>query len=416
VTTVAVPWRSRIVGHGEEAPDQLLANPRNWRIHPKAQQDALAGVLSEVGWVQEVIVNQQTGFVVDGHLRVAMAISRGEPSVPVVYVDLSEEEETLILATLDPLAGMAVAAKDALADLLKDVATKSDAMRVMLDALAKEAGIGPKDGLTDPDDVPEVPEEPVSKMGDLWLCGDHRLLCGDARRAEDVERLMAGAKASVIMADPPYGISYEHDARPARRPHKFDPIANDAQEGTAFQSWLEGTIRAVVLGARPNAAWYLWHAQKTQGYFAAAAAAAAAGIIYHRQIVWVKPHFTFGRGHYHWRHELCLMGWREGNEPPFLGERNQTTVWEIDYDGKKVAGTETLHPNQKPVAVIEPCIRNHAIAGEIILDPFLGSGTTMIACERLGRRCYGMEIEPHYVDVAVKRWEQFTGRKAVLGG
>ena len=121
---ISAPWRTRIIGHGEEAPDQLLANPRNWRIHPKAQQDALAGVLDEVGWVQEVIVNQQTGFVVDGHLRVAMAISRGEPSVPVVYVDLSAEEEALILATLDPLAGMAVAAKDALADLLKDVAVK----------------------------------------------------------------------------------------------------------------------------------------------------------------------------------------------------------------------------------------------------------------------------------------------------
>ena len=392
---------------------ELIPHPRNWRRHPQAQADALRGVLAEIGYADALLVRETSEglMLIDGHLR---AETTPDMEVPVLVLDVTEAEADKMLVTLDPLAAMATAAEDVLAALLESVVTESDALHAMLDDLAKGAGIH-KEGLTDPDDVPEVPE-PISKTGDLWLCGDHRLLCGDSTKAEDVARLMAGEKATVIMADPPYGISYEHDARPAKRPHKFDPIANDAQEGAAFQSWLESTIRAVVLGARPNAAWYLWHAQKTQGYFAAAAAAAAAaaGIIYHRQIVWVKPHFTFGRGHYHWRHELCLMGWREGNEPPFLGERNQTTVWEIDYDGKKVAGTETLHPNQKPVAVIEPCIRNHAVAGEIVLDPFLGSGTTMIACQRLGRRCLALEIEPRYCDVAVARWEAFTGEKAVL--
>jgi ParB-like chromosome segregation protein Spo0J len=165
----STPWRNRILGHGEEVPDQLLANPRNWRIHPKAQQDALSGVLDEVGWVQDVIVNQQTGFVVDGHLRVSLAISRGESKIPVVYVDLTSDEEALILATLDPLSAMAASAKDALESLLAEVSTGDDAVKGMLEDVAKGAGLnGAKEGLTDPDALPEA-VEPVAKRGDVWL-------------------------------------------------------------------------------------------------------------------------------------------------------------------------------------------------------------------------------------------------------
>lgn len=140
---VQAPWRSRIIGHGEEAPDQLLANPRNWRIHPKAQQDALAGVLDQVGWVQDIIVNQRSGHVVDGHARVAIAISRNEPSVPVVYVDLSEDEEALILATLDPLSAMAATDREQLDALLQEVSTGDAAVQAMLDQLAQDAGVVP---------------------------------------------------------------------------------------------------------------------------------------------------------------------------------------------------------------------------------------------------------------------------------
>jgi ParB-like chromosome segregation protein Spo0J len=143
--TSATAWRNRIIGHGEEAPDQLLANPRNWRIHPKAQQDALAGVLDQVGWVQDVIVNQQTGHVVDGHARVAIAISRNEPSVPVVYVDLSEDEEALILATLDPLSAMAATDREQLSELLAEISTGDAAVQAMLDQLARDQGISPPD-------------------------------------------------------------------------------------------------------------------------------------------------------------------------------------------------------------------------------------------------------------------------------
>ena len=178
-------WRNRIVGHGEEPPDQLLANPANWRTHPKSQQDALAGSLGEVGWVQQVVVNRTTGHVVDGHLRIGLAISRNEPAVPVTYVELTEAEEALILATLDPIAAMAGADREALDNLLREVGTGDAALQQLLADVAKDAGLDyAKAGLTDPDEVPPQPVDVYVKPGDLWLLGDHRLLCGDARSAE----------------------------------------------------------------------------------------------------------------------------------------------------------------------------------------------------------------------------------------
>jgi len=166
-------WRNRITGSGQEGPDQLLANPANWRIHPKAQQDALAGALDQVGWVQQVLVNRRTGFVVDGHARVALALSRGEPTVPVLYVDLDPGEEALVLATLDPISAMAGRDDEKLRALLAEISVDDAGLLALLGDLA---GNDPKSGLTDPDDVPEPPEEPYVKPGELYLLGDHRLL------------------------------------------------------------------------------------------------------------------------------------------------------------------------------------------------------------------------------------------------
>ena len=184
--SAAPAWRSRITGSGEEAPDQLLANPSNWRIHGKAQREALREVLDTVGYVAQVIVNRRTGHLVDGHLRVEEALSHGQPSIPVVYVDLSEDEERLVLASLDPLAAMATTDEAKLRELLAEVSVGSEALAAMLAALAPAE---PKDGLTDPDDVPEPPDEAITQPGDLWLLGDHRLLCGDAGSEADLDRL-----------------------------------------------------------------------------------------------------------------------------------------------------------------------------------------------------------------------------------
>jgi len=203
-------WRNRITGSGKEAPDQLLANPANWRIHPKAQQDALAGALDAVGWVGQVLVNQNTGFVVDGHARIALALSRGEPAVPVLYVDLSPEEEALVLATLDPIGAMAGRDEEKLKALLAEISVDDAGLLALLGDLG---GNEPKAGLTDPDEVPEPPADPYVQSGELWRLGDHRLLCGDATSPADVARLLDGAAPTLLATDPPYGVQLDQTWR-----------------------------------------------------------------------------------------------------------------------------------------------------------------------------------------------------------
>jgi len=209
-------WRNRILGSGEEAPDQLAANPRNWRTHPAAQRKALRGALDTVGWVQQVIVNRRTGNVVDGHARIEEALSRNEPAVPVLYVDLSDEEEALVLATLDPIAAMAQADDEKLRALLAEVAVDDDGLAALL---ADLAGGEPKAGLTDPDDVPEPAAEPWVKPGDLFALGAHRILCGDSMSQADVDRLLAGATPRLLSTPGPsnFGLAGRVQARPKGR-------------------------------------------------------------------------------------------------------------------------------------------------------------------------------------------------------
>jgi hypothetical protein len=186
-------WRSRIAGHAEVDPSDLVPNPRNWRTHPAEQQAALSGALTEVGWVAEVLVNRTTGHVVDGHLRVELGVARHEPTVPVTYVELSEDEERLVLATLDPLAAMASAEQHALATLLAGLAPEHQALVTPLAALAEEHGLDRR-VLADPDEIPALPDDATLyvERGSLWRLGEHRLLCGDSTEPADVARLMAG--------------------------------------------------------------------------------------------------------------------------------------------------------------------------------------------------------------------------------
>jgi ParB-like chromosome segregation protein Spo0J len=228
--SAAPAWRSRIVGSGEEAPDQLLANPRNYRTHPKAQREAVREMLGTVGYVTQVIVNQRMGHLVDGHLRVEEALSHGQPTIPVVYVDLSQDEERLVLASLDPLAAMAGTDEAKLRELLAEVSVGSEALAAMLAALAPGE---PKNGLTDPDDVPEPPDAPVTKPGDLWLLGDHRLLCGDAGSEADLDRLLDGVTADLLLTDPPYNVRVEprsNNAIAAGRAASYDTSYQEALE------------------------------------------------------------------------------------------------------------------------------------------------------------------------------------------
>jgi DNA modification methylase len=444
---VAEPWRNRIVGTGEEAPDQLVANPSNWRTHPGAQRDALRGSLSEVGWVQQVMVNRRTGFVVDGHARVEEALSRGEPTVPVLYVDLSPEEEALVLATLDPIGAMATRDDAKLAELLAGIAVDNAGLLALLADLAP---LKPMVGLTDPDDVPDV-EETTIKAGDLFALGDHRLLCGDAVNPEHVARLLDGAKPRLLNTDPPYGVQYDATWRdgiyngtnkrvggwPVKQggerpymmqagaggqPEKEDaPVAavsrrgrtvghrNTAISGDTRADWSEAfaLVPSLEIG-------YVWYASAHT--LEVLTGLLGIGFELAQQIIWDKVMFSIGRNWYHWSHEPCFVVRKPGVPNLFIGtDHTQSTMWRAASPKRLGAGSteeKTDHPTQKPVVLFEIPISNHLHRGEAVYEPFSGSGTCLVAAERLGRRCYAMEIDPKYVAVAIKRWEQFTGQQA----
>jgi DNA modification methylase len=271
---------------------------------------------------------------------------------------------------------------------------------------------GPRPGLTDPDDVPPLPTEPVSKPGDLWICGRHRLLCGDSTVATDVKRVLGGVEPHLMVTDPPYGVSYDAAWRNEAMPQTNDP-----------RRWKDGAGRATgtVLNddrADWSASWtlfagnvaYVWHGATHT--VTVANSLKSSGLEVRSQIVWVKNQFVISRGHYHPQHEPCFYVIRKGETGHWNGDRKQSTVWQIN----KPVNSETGHSTQKPVECMRRPIENNSSPGQAVYDPFLGSGTTMIAAEQTGRACDAIEIAPAYVDVAVQRWQDFTGEQAILEG
>ncbi len=387
---MSVAWRNRIVGSGEEAPDQLVANPKNWRTHPGGQRDALRGSLSTVGWVQQVLVNQRTGHVVDGHARVEEAISRGEPLVPVLYVDLDEAEEAQVLATLDPISAMAAQDDDKLRELLAELNIDDPGLVALLESLS---GPEPKTGLTDPDDAPDLGEVTHIKRGDLFALGNHRLMCGDATDAGDVMTL-APDDVDIVWTDPPYGFEYVGKT--------VDRLTIDNDHASQTRELVAAALRLAPLA--PGGAFYVASpAGDMEPVFRQALE--DIGWRLRQQLLWVKDVFVMGRQDYHWRHEALLYGWQEGAAHYWSGGRRQDTVWEIPRPKRSES-----HPTMKPVELVARSLSNSSRTGDAVYDPFCGSGTTIIAAEQLGRRCYAMEIDPRYVAVAIKRWEDFTGR------
>lgn len=261
------------------------------------------------------------------------------------------------------------------------------------------------------DDVPPVPEAPVTRTGDLWVLGEHRLLCGDSTRADSAVLLFGTDRAGLIAVDPPYGIAYD-SAELHEHGVSYAQINGDHHEDLQLQAFLESAFRTALLIIKPDAAWYLWHAMLTQAFFAAAA---AAQVILHRQIIWVKPVLVFGRGQYHWKHELCFMGWVKGKEPPDYSDHKDVTVWEVagvDLKDRRAF----KHSTPKPVELFRRPIVKHLKPGEICYDAFAGTGPQFIAAELTQRRCFGLEIEPAYCDVIVTRWQNLTGKQATLEG
>lgn len=384
---------------------QLRPSPRNWRTHPKSQQDALRGVLAEIGYADALLARELPDAaleLIDGHLR---AETTPDSIVPVLILDVTQEEADKILATLDPLAALAEADKGKLEDLLKSVHTDSPALLDMLKGLAVGNGIGP--ALPTPggggDDFDATPDEAGPcrvQKGDLWVIGGkHRLLCGDSTKAEDVGRLMAGEKAALIWSDPPYGVNHSGGTKDPRQEdyRSGDKLQNDNLSPEALREMLVAaySLPAVVPGATAYAA-------APAGPLLAVfmVSLAEAGYPYRGHVVWVKNAMVFGRSLYHYRHEPILYGWREDGPHYEDGDRTLTSVFEVDRQG-----VNSEHPTMKPLALVQPMVAHSSKSGDIVYDPFLGSGTTLIAAHRLNRRCYGLEIEPKYCEVILKRAE-----------
>jgi DNA modification methylase len=393
--------RNRVKALRNVRAGDLVPNPKNWRAHPKAQQDALRGILAEVGYADALLARELDDgrlMLVDGHLR---AETTPEQEVPVLVLDLNEAEADKLLLSLDPLAALAETNAVALDALLREVDTGSEALQQMYADLADAADLY-KDGEKDivEDEVPEPPAEPITKPGDLWMLGDHRLLCGDSTDAAQVGRLMEGGQADMVLSDPPYGVSYVGKTKDALK------VENDELDEAALTKLVCDAFDNAEANCRAGAYWY---ATVPAGplHILFADDWKRRGIL--RQImVWAKDSMVLGHSEYHYQHEPILFGWIPGDRHK-NSDRTRTTLWQ--YDRPK-ANRE--HPTMKPVALWAQAVSDGSRAGEVVYDPFLGSGTTLIAAEQLGRKCYGMEISPAYCDVIVKRWETLTGKKAKL--
>ena len=415
-------WQSRIVGEGEERPDQLLANPRNWRIHPQSQQQALARLLDKVGWVQRIIVNQRTGHVVDGHLRVAMAISRNEPTVPVQYVDLSEDEEALVLASLDWSAGLAVADEEMLGEILASI--EMDGVDELLADIAAGFDIdlfGDKPA-EDPgaqvDRAEELREKWQTERGQLWQIGPHRLLCGDSTNADDVARLMGGERGVLCFTSPPYADQREYGEQELD-PHTlaqfiiacspfvrlFAVNLGIVRRDNAILPYWDAYIETAHDAGLKLLSWNVWD----QLQVGSVGKLTAMFPIEHEfifvfgeqpiDLVPTVPNKDAGIVDRHVSDRQPDGSVRKKKAIKIRDKREIGTVARIRPQlARDVGGHPAMFPVELPVMYLEAMP-----AGMNVYDPFLGSGTTMVAAEQTGRVCYGMEIEPKYVAVALQR-------------
>lgn len=389
--------------------DRLIPYARNSRTHSDAQVAQIAASIKEFGFTNPVLIDADGGIIA-GHGRVMGARQLGLAEVPCIRLGHLTDAQRRAYVIADNRLALNAGWDDAMLALeMRDLMDEGYDVGLTgfdlkeIDALLAGLDATPE-GQTDPDAAPAVQAEAVTRPGDVWLLGKHRIMCGDSTDAWSVAQLMNGEKAVLMQTDPPYGIAYVENAKSKGQSTTHEDIENDDLDGEKLQAFIEATIRATVPSLSKTCAFYLWHPMLTQGTFFAA----AADILIHRQIIWQKPSMVFGRGDYHWQHELCFYGWVRGNRPPFYGPRNQTTMWPIGRE------TSKEHPTAKPVALWVPPIENHTKPGELMYEPFSGSGSQIIAAEQTGRRCYAMELSPNYVDVAVRRWQQFTGKRATL--
>ena len=398
------PWLST---HIERWPtEKLVPYARNARTHSEEQVAQIAASIVEFGFTNPILAGSD-GVIVAGHGRLAAAQKLGLDTVPVVVLDHLTPTQRRALIIADNRIAENAGWDDAMLRIelqsLQEDGFNLDITGFDVDALA-EIMAGEEttvDGQTDDDAVPEVPVTPISRPGDVWEMGNHRLVCGDATDPKSYELLMADAQADMVFTDPPYNVDYANSAKDKMR-GKDRPILND-NLGDGFYDFLLAALTPML--ERCAGATYI--AMSSSELDTLQQAFRAAGGKWSTFIIWAKNTFTLGRADYQRQYEPILYGWPEGQNRHWCGDRDQGDVWNIKKPQKN-----DLHPTMKPVELVERAIRNSSRPGDIVLDPFGGSGTTLIAAEKSGRIGWLIELDPKYVDVIVRRWQDWTGQEA----
>lgn len=383
--------------------ESLIPYARNSRTHSDEQVAQVAASIKEFGFTNPVLVDQD-GMIIAGHGRTLAAQRLQMKEVPCLRLShLSEAQKRAYVIADNKLALNAGWDDELLAVELRDL--KDSDFDLSLtgfgdDELADLLAEALEEGLTDEDSVPEAPETPVTVPGDIWVLGKHRLMCGDATSIENLEKLCEGQLVDMWLTDPPYNVAYEGKTKDALT------IKNDEMGNDDFRQFLRDSYTAADAVMKPGAVFYIWHAD-SEGYNFRGAAFDIEWTI--RQcLIWKKQTMVMGRQDYHWQHEPCLYGWKEGAAHLWASDRKQTTILEFNRPMRSAD-----HPTMKPVELFEYQILNNTKGADLVLDSFSGSGTTVICCEKIGRRARVLELDPVYCDVIVKRWQEYTGKKAI---
>ena len=385
---------------------RLVPYARNARTHSDAQIAQIAASIAEFGFTNPILAGSD-GVIVAGHGRLAAAQKLGIETVPVVVLDHLTPTQRRALVIADNRIAENAGWDEAMLQI-ELAALQEDSFDLSLtgfdadalaDLLAGEETTN--DGQTDDDVVPAIPETPISRPGEVWVCGEHRVLCGDATDADSYTRLLADEPMDMVFTDPPYNVNYANSAKDKMRV-KERAILND-NLGEGFYDFLLAALTPTLAHCRGG----VYVAMSSSELDTLQSAFRAAGGKWSTFIIWAKNTFTLGRADYQRQYEPILYGWPEGKSRHWCGDRDQGDVWQIKKPLKN-----DLHPTMKPVELVERAIRNSSRPGDSVLDPFGGSGTTLIAAEKSGRRAWLMELDPKYVDVIVRRWQEWSGKQA----
>lgn len=375
--------------------EDIIPYKNNAKKHDRTQINNVAESIKQFGMVQPLVLDKNNEIVI-GHCRYEALKKLGEKEAPCVMADDLTEEQIKKLRNLDNKLNESEWDYDLLKFDIEDL----DFSGFEVDWEIPDLDFEEKETEDDDFDI-EIPVEPKSKLGDIYQLGNHRLMCGDSTDISTIERLMNGEKVDLYLTDPPYNVNYEGGTKDKLK------IQNDNMEDGAFREFLYNAFKVADNVMRDGAVFYIWHAD-SEGYNFRGACRDV-GWQVRQCLIWNKSSLVIGRQDYHWKHEPCLYGWKDGAAHKWESDRKQTTV--LDFD-KPLRNGE--HPTMKPVKLFDYQIRNNTKKGDVVLDTFGGSGTTLIACEQIERKCYMVELDPKYVDVIIERWEQYTGKKAVL--